>query len=137
MPRRTKLAAAGLIALMSAGSLLMWVVNPIFWLWLASQLTSSSEPSMGPYLLVIVGIAGTMAAVGKGLGVLNRVHRRMTRGDAAGRWHAPWLRSLRGDRRPSHDTGVLDVVMVVTVAIAAVAMGIWFLFFAGSSLGPA
>ena len=31
----------------------------------------------------------------------------------------PWLRSMRGEREPARATGVLDVIMVGTVAIAA------------------
>jgi hypothetical protein len=43
-----------------------------------------------------------------------------------------WMRSTRGERDVRRDHGVLGTVMAVSVSIALVAMGIWFLFFAGS-----
>jgi hypothetical protein len=137
MAPRTRIAAAGLVLAMGLGSLLMWVANPVFWLWLASRLVDSREPSMGPYLLVITGIALTMAGAGKLLGALNRLHIRVTRGTPPGRVQAAWLRSMRGERVPSRSSGVLDVVMVTSVGIAVLVMAVWFFLFAGSSLGPA
>lgn len=137
MAPRTRMAAAGLVLAMGLGSLLMWVVNPVFWLWVASRMVESTQPSMGPYLLVITGIALTMAGFGKGLGALNRVHLRVTRGQPPSRVQAAWLRSMRGERVPTRSGGVLDVVMVTTVSVALAVMATWFLFFAGSSLGPA
>jgi hypothetical protein len=47
---------------------------------------------------------------------------------------ASWMRSMRGERRPGRQRGVLDAVMIVSVALALVAFAIWFFAFAGSSL---
>src|SRR3954471_10461646 len=110
MPRR--LVAALLIGLMAAGSVLLWIGIPVGWLYLASQLTDSSQPSMGPYVLVLVGIPATMIAMGKLLAVLDRAHGRVTHAAPCGRVQSPWHRSLRGDRRPARRRSVLDVVMV-------------------------
>jgi hypothetical protein len=41
---------------------------------------------------------------------------------------------MRGEDEGRAERTVLDVVMVISVAIGFVAMGIWFFFFAGSSL---
>jgi hypothetical protein len=41
---------------------------------------------------------------------------------------------MRGERESGHPRTVLDVVMVISVAIAVVASAIWFFGFAGSSL---
>ncbi|MND07771.1 hypothetical protein D3C83_299880 [compost metagenome] len=46
----------------------------------------------------------------------------------------PWHRGLRSENEGRAPRTVLDVVMVISVAIGVVAMGIWFFFFAGSSL---
>jgi hypothetical protein len=132
MPRR--LVAALLIALMAVGSVLLWIGIPVGWLYLASQLTDSSQPSMGPYVLVLVGIPATMIAVGKLLAVLDRAHGRVTHAAPRGRVQSPWHRSLRGDRRPVRGRSVLDVVMVSSVALAVVCFAVWFFLFAGSSL---
>lgn len=132
-PRRS-LASAGLVLAMGVGSLLMWVANPIFWLWVGSRLTTTTQPSMGPYIVVLAGVIATMVALGKTLGWLNRVHMRVTRSDGRMRVQAPWLRSMRGEREPARDASVLDVVMVVSVGLAMLAMAVWFFVFAGSSL---
>ena len=76
MPRR--LLGALLIGLMAVGSVLLWIGVPVGWLYLASRLTDSPQPSMGPYLLVLVGIPATMIAVGKGLAALDRTYGRVT-----------------------------------------------------------
>jgi hypothetical protein len=132
MPRR--IVGALLIALMAVGSVLLWIGVPVGWLYLASQLTDSSQPSMGPYVLVLVGIPATMVAVGKVLAVLDRTYGRVTGTAPKGRVQSPWHRSLRGDRQPARGRSVLDVVMVASVALAVVCFAVWFFLFAGSSL---
>jgi hypothetical protein len=129
-----RLVGALLILLMAAGSVLLWIGIPVGWLYLVSRLVDSSEPSMGPYVLVLVGIPTTMIVVGKGLAVLDRTYARVTRTQARVRVQAPWHRSLRGDRSPARARSVLDVVMVASVALAVVCFAVWFFLFAGSSL---
>lgn len=127
-------AKVGLIALMSLGSLLMWVAVPILWLWIGSRLSTTTQGKIGPYVVVIIGIPVSMAVIAKVLGVLNRTYARMAGTEPTGRITRPWLRSLRGERGESHPRTVLDTVMIATVATAVVALAIWFFFFAGSSL---
>jgi hypothetical protein len=123
-----------LIGLMAVGSVLLWIGVPVGWLYLASQLTDSSQPAMGPYVLVLVGIPVTMVAVGKGLAALDRTYGRVTGTARRTRAQAPWHRSLRGDRQPVRAGSVLDVVMVLSVGLAIVCLAVWFFLFAGSSL---
>jgi hypothetical protein len=59
--------AAVLIVLMAIGSILLWLGIPVGWLYLVSRLVTSSQPSMGPYVLLLVGIPASMVVVGKGL----------------------------------------------------------------------
>jgi hypothetical protein len=132
MPRR--LLGALLIGLMAVGSVVLWIGIPVGWLYLASRLTDSPQPSMGPYLLVLVGIPTTMVAVGKVLAALDRTYGRVTGATPTARAQAPWHRSLRGDRRPARARSVLDVVMVLSVGLAVVGLAVWFFLFAGSSL---
>ena len=127
-------AAVALVVLMAIGSVAMWVVNPVAWLWLASHLSDSSKVSLGPYLLVLFGIAGTMVVCGLALSRLNRAHARLTGRDRTRRAPLPWMRSLRAERAPTRDGGVLEVVMVTSVSLAMLAAAIWFFGFAGSSL---
>ncbi len=132
MPRF--LTAAALIGLMALGSIALWVLIPFGWIYLASQMVQSSTPSMGPYVMVIVGIPLSMVVVGKLLTRLNRVY-----GDVMGvtpevRVRAPWHRSMRDGRDSGRRTTILDVVMVLSVGVALLIFGIWFFLFAGSSL---
>jgi hypothetical protein len=122
--------SALLVLLMAAGSIVMWIGVPVFWLWLASQIAESSEPSMGLYLLVLVGIGVTMAGVGKLLAALNRVHMRMTGNLPRRREQTVWLKSMRGDAAARRQHGILATVMAISVSIALVVFGIWFLLFA-------
>jgi MFS family permease len=129
------LGGFGLVLVMAAGSIVMWLVSPIAWLWVASRMTSSSQPSLGPYLLVIVGMIVTAFVIGKFLGVVNRAHMRVTGRLTDKREQAAWMKSMRGDRRGVHnDRGVLEQVMAISVGLALVLFGIWFFAFAGSSL---
>ena len=128
------LAGFGLVLVMAAGSIFMWLVSPIGWLWIASRMTSSSQPSLGPYALVLVGMVVTAVIIGKLLGVVNRAHMRVTGRLTDKRDHASWNRSMRGERRAVNDRGVLEQVMLISVGCALVLFGIGFFGFAGSSL---
>jgi hypothetical protein len=129
------LVKAGLIGLMAFGSVLLWIGSPLGWLWIASQMqTDSKGTGFGPYLVVLVGIAVTAVALAKALQRLNRLYGVVAGSDAPVRIVLPWHRGLRGENEGRPPRTVLDVVMVISVAIGAVAMTIWFFFFAGSSL---
>ena len=49
-----------LILLMAVGSVFLWIGVPVGWLYLASRMVKTSQPTLGPYLLVIFGIPVTM-----------------------------------------------------------------------------
>lgn len=125
-----------LVLLMAVGSVVMWIGVPLGLIYVASQLADSSQPSAGPYLLVLIGLPVGMAIVGKCLGYLDRVHGRLT-GRLTDRRRATWLRSMRAERTQAGRAGVLDQVMIVSVALALVAFAVWFFGFAGSSLPTA
>ena len=124
------LAATFLVALMAIGSIAMWLVTPVFWLWLASQIASSSQPSLGIYMLVLVGIVASMVVLGKILGWLNRTHQQLTGRIPARREQTVWLKSMRAERDNTREHGVLGLVMAWSVSTALLLIGIWFLLFA-------
>jgi hypothetical protein len=131
----TSLASVALIGLMAIGSAAMWLGLPAGWLWLASHLENGTSPTMGPYVLLIVGLPVTMFAVGMGLAALDRLYADVTGYDPNNRRvPLPWLKSMRGERGSQRKRTVLDVVMVISVSIAWTAFLIWFFAFAGSSL---
>jgi hypothetical protein len=130
----SKPAALVLILLMAAGSIAMWVVVPVFWLWLGSRLQQGSQPSLGPYLLILVGIPATMVVIGKLLVRLDRAYGLVVGAKPQDRVQMPWNKSMRGERGSTRQRTVLDAVMVVSVLLALIAFAIWFFGFAGSSL---
>ncbi len=130
----TKPVALLLVLLMAVGSVFLWLVVPVGWLWIASHSTETSAPTLGPYLLVIFAIPTTMYVVGKLLQRTNHLYERVTGQDAEVRVQMPWHRSMRDTPNAGRRATVLDVVMIVSVSIALAAFGIWFFFFAGSSL---
>ena len=60
-----RVAGFFLIILMAIGSIAMWLVVPVGLVYLASQLQDSSQPSLGPYLVVIFGLPIGMVVIGK------------------------------------------------------------------------
>jgi hypothetical protein len=121
------------VALMAVGSVVMWLGVPLGLVYVASRLADTPNPTLGPYLLVILGLPVGMAVVGRGLGALNRAHVRLT-GAETDEYRPGWTRSMRGERRVDRRNGVLDKVMIVSVAVAGIAFAVWFFGFAGSSL---
>jgi hypothetical protein len=123
-----------LVLLMAVGSVVMWLGVPLGLIYAASRLADSANPSIGPYLLVFIGLPIGMAVVGKLLGYLDRAHSRLTGRADEGPRRASWLKSMRAERTSNRRGGILDTVMIVSVGLAVVAFAIWFFGFAGSSL---
>lgn len=124
---------AGLIALMAAGSVSLWVLNPLLWFWITSQLQQEAgQPRMGPYLLLLAGIVATAVAISKGLAALSRLYARVTGTEGTVRIIVPWRRSLRDARHGGREdptrapVNVLDVVMVVSVLLALALFAAWY-----------
>jgi F0F1-type ATP synthase membrane subunit c/vacuolar-type H+-ATPase subunit K len=123
-----------LIALMAVGSVILWIGIPIGWIYAVSHMVDSSQPSLGPYVLLIFGIPVTMALFGKLLFGLDHVYARVTGQDSEVRFRAPWLKSMRGERDVARRLTVLEMTMIISVSVALLGFAIWFFGFAGSSL---
>jgi hypothetical protein len=100
--------------IMVGASLLLWIGVPAGWLWVGSQIQGSTGNVGAAILVMLVGATVSIVALAWVLGRLNRVHEhlRQARGAAAG-------------------PPLLEVVLVVTAAIALVGFAIWFFVFAG------
>ena len=111
----------------------MWFFNPMLWLWLTSKLQSGTQPSMGPYALLLLAIIPTCCAIGRLISMLHRYYERITGSTPTIRVILPWRRSLRGGRSRKRETdgrlpvNVLDVIMVMSVVCAVVSFTTWFL----------
>jgi hypothetical protein len=127
-----RLRKIAIIALMAVGGLAMWIANPVLWLWITSRLQEGTQPSMGPYVLMLAGIVLTCVAIAKGLAALNRYYARITGSTPTVRVIVPWRRSLRGGRSARRETdgrlpvSVLDVIMVVSVVLAVASFSAWY-----------
>jgi hypothetical protein len=136
-PRRplgTYVEGGALVLAMLLGSAMLWVGFPLGWLWLGSHVGNSSQPSLLPYVVVIVGLAVSVVADYKLLVRLNDRYTRVMGVDRRTEIRAVWLRSMRDGRTRGITLTVLDRVMILTVAVAVCAFAIWFIGFAGSSV---
>ena len=93
-------------------------------------LAHAGTATLEPFQLPVVDSAQGR----KFLGVVNRVHMRVTGRLSDRRETRSWNKSMRGERRSTTDRGVLEQVMLISVGCALVLFGIWFFAFAGSSL---
>ena len=129
-----KPAAIFLILLMGVGSVVLWLVIPLAWIYVVSHMVKSTQPTLGPYVPILFGVPISMFIWGKLLYRLNGAYERVTGQESEVRVQLPWHRSMRGERDAGRRTTVLEFVMVISVSLALTAFGIWFFFFAGSSL---
>ena len=129
-----KPAALLLIALMAVGSISLWLVIPVAWIYAASHIVKTTQPTLGPYLMILFGVPTSMFIVGKLLYRLNGVYERLTGQESEVQVQLPWHRSMRGERRVERRTTVLELVMIISVSLAMLVFGIWFFFFAHASL---
>jgi hypothetical protein len=127
-------AAGVLIVLMAVGSVFLWLGIPIGLIYLVSQSVNSSQPTLGPYVALIFGIPICMFIFGKLLFQLDRVFEKVTGRESQADFRAPWLKSMRAERTNKRQLTVLEMTMIVSVSLAVLAFGVWFIAFAGSSL---
>jgi len=118
----------------------VWTGSPLLAVWLGSRVQGEeSQPSMGAYAVVIIALIVFSWALYQLLKVVMAAYQDVTGTAPTVRSHAPWLRSMRGER-PDYPGNTAKIsgaerVVVVTVLIAAAAFEIWFFFFSGSSIG--
>jgi hypothetical protein len=116
----------------------IWTGGPLFALWVGSQTQGGGPPTMSSVVVVVLVMAAVCFSLAALLARLGAAHEQLTGQVSTVRDHAPWLRSMRGER-PSYD-GVmpqisgLDRVLVGMVVIVAVLFEVWFFFFSGSPL---
>ena len=120
-----KAAATLIVILMAFAAMFLWVGIPLGWLWIGSQLVDSSQPSMGPYLVVVVGIITSVVIDALIISRLNHQYERITGSRGHVRVQVPWMKSMRGDRDKPREISVLDAIMVGTVAVAGLSALLW------------
>jgi hypothetical protein len=132
------LKRALLLAAMAVVAVNIWTGSPLLALWVGSRLQGTSGLSMGAVFAVIAVMVAASLGLIRLLGVLGERHDRLLGIPPGPRRQQPWLRSLSGERtrdqRARQRVSALDVVLVGTVLIAALAFEVWFFFFSGSSI---
>ena len=123
-----------LVLIMAVGSVFLWIGIPVAWIYAVSQMVDTTQPQLGPYVAIIVGVPVTMWLFGRFLYKMNQVYERVTGQTSEVRVQLPWHRSMRGERDTGRRTNVLEFVMICSVGLCLLVFGVWFLFFAGSSL---
>ena len=133
--RARHILALGLIVVMVVGSMTLWLAVPVAWLWVASKMNQSLDPTFGPYVAVAIGIPTTMLVLFTLLRRVDAAHRALTgTGSDAKPVPPPWRRSMRDERNLHAPTSALDIILVATAIAAGVMLVVWFAFFAGSPL---
>lgn len=129
-----------LAAAMAFLALNVWTGSPLLAVWLGSKVQGEeSQPSMGAYAVVLLALIAFSWGLYQLLKRVMSAYQDATGTTPTVRSHAPWLRSMRGER-PDHQGNTARIsgaekIVVVTVLLAAAAFEIWFFFFSGSSIG--
>jgi hypothetical protein len=131
-----------LVALTAFLALNLWTGSPLLALWIGSRVQGEeSQPSMGAFVAVIVCLVAFSWGIYQLLKLTAQAYQEATGTQPTVRTHAPWLRSMRGER-PEHISAAARIsgaerIVVVSVIVAAAVFELWFFFFSGSSIGGA
>ena len=133
-----RLQRALVLAAMAVVAVNIWTGSPLLALWVGSRVVGDGSLTMGAVAVVVGCMVATSLVLIKLLGVLGERHDRLLGLPPAPRRQQPWMRSLSGERpseqrRRAH-VSALDVVLVATVLLAAIAFEIWFFFYSGCSI---
>ena len=112
----------------------LWTLIPLGWVYIASKVAHSQFPSIGPYMLVVVGIIVTVLVDAWLIGRLNDIYVRVTGSNRLVATRPGWLKSMRDAAPIQNSVTVVEAVMMSSVMLAAVALITWFFLLAGSPL---
>jgi hypothetical protein len=124
---------AAIIAAMAFGSIMLWFGWPLGLIFIVSKMVDSTQPTMGPYVILLFGIPLGMVIIGKFLASLDRLYNRRTMHEGD-RYRPGWLKSMRGERKTDSNWKVLDIVMLWSVAMAVLFAAVFFIFFPSSPI---
>jgi len=127
-------AATAVFFAMLLAAFSLWTLIPLGWVYIASKLAKSQFPSIGPYMIVIVGIIVTVLIDAWVIGRLNDLYVRVTGSNRLVQSRPGWLKSMRDTGPTQTSVTVVEAVMMSSVMLAAVALMVWFFLLAGSPL---
>ena len=129
-----RVAATGIFGVMLFAAFSLWTVIPFGWIWVGSKVSKSQAPSSGPYAVVFFGIVISIIAVVLILSWLNHLYERLIGTTEIDVERVRLWTSLSDERHRVRRWSLLEAVILSSVVCAMVAMGVWFLFLAGSPL---
>jgi hypothetical protein len=128
------LAAAAVFLAMLLAAFSLWTLIPLGWVYIGSKASHSQFPSIGPYMVVIVGIIVTVMVDAWVIGRLNDLYVRVTGSNRLVEQRPSWLKSMRDARSVNDSVTVVEAVMIASVMLAGLALVVWFFLLAGSPL---
>jgi hypothetical protein len=127
-------AATAVFLAMLLAAFSLWTLIPLGWVYIASKVAQSQFPSIGPYMLVVVGIIVTVLGDAWLIGRLNDLYVRVTGTNRLVASRPGWLKSMRDAAPIQSSVTVVEAVMMSSVMLAALALITWFFLLAGSPL---
>lgn len=127
-----------LAAVMGLLMLNVWTGSPLLALWIGSRVQGDGPPQASALFIVVGLFASLSLALAWLYSRVAGAYDRASGHVPTVRAHAPWLRSLRGEReqypgvRPSLSAG--ERILVGTVIVTLLAFELWFFFFSGSPI---
>jgi hypothetical protein len=128
------LAATAVFLAMLLCAFALWTLIPLGWVYIGSKASQSQFPSIGPYMVVIVGIIVTVLIDAWLIGRLNDLYVRVTGSNRLVQQRPGWLKSMRDAAPVRSSVTVVEAVMMSSVMLAALALVVWFFLLAGSPL---
>lgn len=116
-------------------SINLWTGAPLLALLVGSLASAERQLSMLSLFVVLVVLAVLTAAILVALTRLDANYRELV-GHPLREGRVTWLRAFNAQREPVRliPTSLLERIVTVVVYIAVIALIVWFLFFAGSSV---
>jgi hypothetical protein len=127
-------AATAVFFAMLLAAFSLWTLIPLGWVYIASKLAHSQFPSIGPYMIVIVGIIVTVLFDAWLIGRLNDLYVRVTGSNRLVQTRPGWLKSMRDTGPVQNSVTVVEAVMISSVMLAVLTLVIWFFLLAGSPI---
>jgi hypothetical protein len=128
------MAATVVFFVMLLAAFSLWTLIPLGWIYIASKLSHSQFPSIGPYMVVVVGIIVTTMADAWLIGRLNDLYVRVTGSNRLVQSRPNWLKSMRDAAPVQNAVTVVEAVMMSSVMLAGLALITWFFLLAGSPI---
>jgi hypothetical protein len=137
-PRFMALRRAAMAAATAFLSINLWTGAPLLALWVGSQVGGQFLTMQAVFVVLLV-LAVSVAVMAMALTWLSNTYDELI-GRPPTERRVPWLRSMRAEAEGHIESRVgitaLERIVMISVHVAVIALLIWLVFFAGSSVSP-